>query len=125
MLFGCLEAEQRRRCMARIRVQNTKPAVLLRKALWHRGSGYRLHDVPSGTPDFVLPQFRAVVGRAWLFLDGPTARYSLCLLRTLILDGQIDMKRERDVARWRRWRWGVARMHGMGSAFRGPKRRRG
>lgn len=57
-----LTAEQRRRCMARIRDRNTKPEVLLRKALWRRGFRYRLHDRSlPGTPDLVFPRFEAVV----------------------------------------------------------------
>lgn len=57
-----LTPEQRRRCMTSIRAGNTKPEVLLRKALWQRGFRYRLHDRSlPGTPDLVLPRFRAVV----------------------------------------------------------------
>ena len=47
--------------MSRIRGSNTKPEVTLRRALHARGLRYRLHDRRlSGTPDIVLPRFRAV-----------------------------------------------------------------
>ena len=57
-----LTPEQRRRCMTRIKARNTKPEVLLRKALFALGFRYRLHDrrLP-GTPDLVFPKFRAAV----------------------------------------------------------------
>ena len=57
-----LTVDQRRRCMASIKARNTKPEVLLRKALFALGLRYRLHDrgLP-GTPDLVFPRYRAVV----------------------------------------------------------------
>ncbi|AXV83023.1 very short patch repair endonuclease [Ralstonia solanacearum] len=46
----------RSRMMARIRAKNTKPEVLVRKALFAAGYRFRLHrkDLP-GSPDIVLP----------------------------------------------------------------------
>lgn len=57
-----LTREQRRRNMAGIRAQNTKPEMTLRRGLHKRGLRYRLHvrDLP-GTPDLVFPTARAVV----------------------------------------------------------------
>ena len=48
--------------MAGIRGKDTKPEMILRKALHARGLRYRLHaaDVP-GRPDLVFPKYRAVV----------------------------------------------------------------
>ena len=48
--------------MARIRGKNTKPELVLRKALHRQGFRFRLHakDVP-GRPDLVLRKFNAVV----------------------------------------------------------------
>jgi len=42
--------------MARVRSKNTKPELLIRKALWARGLRYRIHvkDLP-GRPDIVFP----------------------------------------------------------------------
>lgn len=52
----------RSRMMAGIQGRNTKPEVVLRKALHARGLRYRLHykGLP-GRPDLVFPKFRAVV----------------------------------------------------------------
>jgi len=48
--------------MSRIRSQNTKPEMLVRRFLHARGFRFRLHarDLP-GRPDLVLPKYRAVV----------------------------------------------------------------
>lgn len=52
----------RSRIMAGIQGRNTKPELVLRKALHARGLRYRLHykGLP-GRPDLVFPKFRAVV----------------------------------------------------------------
>ncbi|MFT4954920.1 MAG: DNA mismatch endonuclease (patch repair protein) [Brevundimonas sp.] len=54
--------EQRSRNMARIRGKDTKPELLLRRALHALGLRYRLHDrrLP-GAPDLVFSRRRAVV----------------------------------------------------------------
>ena len=48
--------------MSGIRSKNTRPEMEVRKALFARGFRYRLHSrrLP-GTPDLVLPRYRAVV----------------------------------------------------------------
>ena len=57
-----LTPEQRRRCMSRIKGRNTKPEVLLRKALFSLGLRYRLHEQRlPGTPDLLFPKYHAVV----------------------------------------------------------------
>ena len=57
-----LTPEQRQRCMARIKGRNTKPEVVVRKALFSLGFRYRLHDKRlPGTPDLVFPKYHAVV----------------------------------------------------------------
>lgn len=38
-----LTKEQRSKCMSNIRGKNTKPELLLRRALWKKGYRYRLH----------------------------------------------------------------------------------
>lgn len=52
--------------MQHIRATDTKPEIMLRKALWHRGIRYR-KNYPGlpGTPDIVITRFRIVV-----FVDG-------------------------------------------------------
>lgn len=58
--------EQRHKNMSHIRSKDTKPEVLLRKALWKRGIRYRKNyiDLP-GKPDIVLTRYKIVV-----FVDG-------------------------------------------------------
>lgn len=57
-----LTPDQRRRCMASIKGRDTKPEVVLRKALFGLGLRYRLHDrALPGTPDLVFPKYRAVL----------------------------------------------------------------
>ncbi|SEB60711.1 T/G mismatch-specific endonuclease [Nocardioides exalbidus] len=54
--------EVRSRMMSGIRGKDTKPEVVLRKALHRRGFRYKLHDRSlPGRPDLVLPARHAVV----------------------------------------------------------------
>ena len=53
---------KRSKMMAGIKGKNTKPEVLLRKALHTKGFRYRLHDKNlPGKPDLVLPKYNAVI----------------------------------------------------------------
>ena len=53
---------QRHNCMSRIHSSNTTPERIVRNELWRRGYRYRLHDKRlPGTPDLVLPKYRAVI----------------------------------------------------------------
>lgn len=57
---------KRRKGMAAIRSQDTKPEILLRKALWHRGARYRLHyRVANVRIDIAFPTAKLAV-----FVDG-------------------------------------------------------
>lgn len=48
--------------MAAIKGKNTKPEIIVRKALHAAGFRFRLHDKKlPGKPDIVLPKYRAVV----------------------------------------------------------------
>lgn len=57
-----LTKEQRHRNMQRIRSVDTKPEILLRKALWHKGYRYRKNykDLP-GKPDIVIKKYKICV----------------------------------------------------------------
>ena len=48
--------------MARVRAANTRPEIAVRRLVHRLGYRFRLHrrDLP-GTPDLVLPKYRAVV----------------------------------------------------------------
>ena len=52
----------RSRMMAGIKGKNTKPELLVRKALHARGFRYKLHDKNlPGKPDLVSPKYKAVI----------------------------------------------------------------
>ena len=57
-----LTPAQRTRAMSAVRSANTTPELRLRRGLHARGLRFRLHrrDLP-GSPDLVLPRFRAAV----------------------------------------------------------------
>ena len=62
--------------MSRIKNKDTKPELLIRKALFSKGFRYRLHrkDLP-GKPDMVFPKYRAVI-----FVNGCFFHYHDCRL---------------------------------------------
>lgn len=61
-----MTATQRHRNMQRIRAADTKPEIMLRKALWHKGIRYRKnYKALPGTPDVVLTHQKIAV-----FVDG-------------------------------------------------------
>ncbi len=60
-----LTPRQRSHCMSRIRGKNTKPELILRRALWSAGLRYRLHHGATGRPDIAFPGPRVAV-----FCDG-------------------------------------------------------
>lgn len=95
-----VDPETRSRMMSGIRGKDTKPEILIRKALHARGLRYRLHagDVP-GRPDIVFPRFRAAVfvhGCFWHGHDCPLFR--LPGTRTEFWREKIQRNRARDTA---------------------------
>ncbi|MBP1644835.1 MAG: vsr [Bacteroidetes bacterium] len=54
--------EKRSECMSKIPSKNTKPELILRKALFSRGFRYRVNDrrLP-GKPDIVLPKYKTII----------------------------------------------------------------
>jgi DNA mismatch endonuclease, patch repair protein len=60
--MDALTADERSRCMASIRSENTKPEIVVRRLAHSLGYRFRLHrrDLP-GTPDLVFPGRRCVV----------------------------------------------------------------
>lgn len=61
-----LTKEQRHKIMSHVRSCNTKPEIVLRNALWHRGIRYRKNygDLP-GKPDMAIMRYRIAI-----FVDG-------------------------------------------------------
>jgi DNA mismatch endonuclease (patch repair protein) len=57
-----VDSDTRSRMMSGIKGKNTKPELLIRKALFSRGFRYRLHDKKlAGKPDLVFPRYKAAV----------------------------------------------------------------
>lgn len=57
-----LTPEQRRLNMSRIRAQNTRPEMIIRRGLHRRGLRFRLHDrTLPGTPDLVFSKARVAI----------------------------------------------------------------
>ncbi|MBN4081166.1 DNA mismatch endonuclease Vsr [Caldithrix abyssi] len=61
-MVDIVSPEKRSKMMAGIRGKDTKPELLIRKALHKRGFSYRLHDKKlPGKPDIVLSRYKAVI----------------------------------------------------------------
>lgn len=61
-----LNAEQRHKCMSRIKSKDTSIEVSLRRALWKKGYRYRKnYSALPGKPDIVLTKYRIAI-----FCDG-------------------------------------------------------
>jgi DNA mismatch endonuclease, patch repair protein len=59
--------------MSRIRSKNTKPEMIVRKALFASGFRYRLHDKKlPGKPDIVLKKFKTIIFIHGCFWHGHT-----------------------------------------------------
>jgi len=57
-----VDRKTRLRIMKSVPQKNTKPELLLRKALHSMGFRYRLHDKNlPGSPDIVFPKYKAVI----------------------------------------------------------------
>lgn len=62
--------------MSRIRGRDTRPEILLRKALWRAGYRYRLRSGLPGSPDLVFPRARLAVFVDGCFWHGCPIHYS-------------------------------------------------
>ncbi len=57
-----VDKQTRSRMMSGIRGKNTRPELIIRKALFSKGFRYKLHDkLLPGKPDLVLPKYDAVI----------------------------------------------------------------
>ena len=93
-----LTPEQRSRCMSHIHGRDTKPEMLVRRALFARGYRFRLHDARlPGRPDLVFPGRRAVIfvhGCFWHAHD--CALFTLPSTRSDFWEQKLRANRERD-----------------------------
>ena len=61
-MVDVVDKQTRSRMMAGIRGKNTKPELLLRRALHAHGFRYRIHDDKlPGKPDLVFPMYKAAI----------------------------------------------------------------
>lgn len=91
--------EKRSEMMSGIRGKNTKPEILIRKALFALGWRYRLHDrrLP-GKPDLVFPRRRAVIFVDGCFWHGHGCHlFKLPSTRAEFWVGKIESNRHRDL----------------------------
>jgi len=94
-----LTPAQRQLNMSRIRGKDTRPELLLRRALHARGFRFRLHrrDLP-GCPDLVLPVFHAAIFVHGCFWHGHNCpMFKLPATRADFWAAKIGGNRERDV----------------------------
>ena len=91
--------------MSRIRSVSTKPELLLRHAIWHRGFRYRVNakNLP-GKPDIVLHKYRTVVFVHGCFWHGHKGCkiYSVPKTNTDFWMAKVARNQERDQEVWRK-----------------------
>lgn len=93
-----VDPETRSRMMSGIKGKNTKPELMVRKALHARGFRYRLHDrkVP-GKPDMVFTKWNAVIFVNGCFWHGHDCHlHKLPSTRTAFWKEKIERNRQRD-----------------------------
>lgn len=98
-MVDVVSPEVRSLMMSGIRTKDTKPEVLVRKALHAQGFRYRLHDSRlPGRPDIVLPRYRAVVFVHGCFWHGHNCRlFKTPATRPDFWAEKIDRNRANDV----------------------------
>jgi len=93
--------EQRHKCMSHIKGKNTKPEMLVRKALFHKGFRYRINVKGlSGHPDIVLRKFNAAIfinGCFWHGHEG-CKKSSIPHTNTEFWTAKISTNKNRDMA---------------------------
>lgn len=121
-----LTPEQRRLNMSRVRSKDTKPELLIRRALHASGLRYRLHGAKlPGRPDLVFPARRAVVFVHGCFWHGHHCPlFRLPATRTEFWSEKIRKNRARDAiaaAALSSDSWRILTI--WECALRGPRRR--
>lgn len=121
-----LTPAQRRLNMSRVRGKDTKPELVIRRALHAEGLRYRLHGKGlPGRPDLVFPGPRAVVFVHGCFWHGHTCPlFRLPATRTAFWAEKIGKNRARDavaVEKLTHEQWRVLTI--WECAIRGPARR--
>lgn len=93
-----VSAEVRSRMMSGIRSKNTKPELILRKALHARGFRFRIHPPKlPGKPDLVFPRYRAAIFVNGCFWHGHDCHlYRLPGTRSDFWRAKINANKNRD-----------------------------
>jgi DNA mismatch endonuclease (patch repair protein) len=113
-MVDIVPADVRSRMMSGIRAKDTRPELVLRRALHARGFRYRLHDrTVSGTPDLLFPKHCAVLfvhGCFWHLHD--CHLFKLPSTRTEFWSEKLARNRDHDISVVRElkeagWRVGV------------------
>lgn len=99
-----MTAEQRHRCMSRIRSRDTKPEIIVRRWLWRQGYRYRLNvkRLP-GCLDIVLTRYSTVIfvnGCFWHAHDN-CDKYRVPLTNVDFWTAKFHRNRERDERNYR------------------------
>ena len=93
-----VDRETRSRMMSGIRGRNTKPELVIRRALHARGFRYRVHVASlPGKPDIVLPRLRSAILVHGCFWHGhDCSLFRLPATRREFWKAKITRNRERD-----------------------------
>lgn len=93
-----VDTATRSRMMSGIRGKNTKPEILVRKALFAEGYRYRLHDKRlPGKPDLVLKKFNTVIFVHGCFWHGHDCHlFKWPKTRPVFWKRKINRNREKD-----------------------------
>jgi DNA mismatch endonuclease (patch repair protein) len=96
-LVDCFSKEQRSALMGRVRQRDTKPEVLLRKALWARGLRYRKHKKVAGIrPDLLVAQHSTAIFVDGCFWHGCPTHYSEPASNSTFWKNKIATNTQRD-----------------------------
>ncbi|MCY3624575.1 MAG: very short patch repair endonuclease [Candidatus Dadabacteria bacterium] len=93
-----VDAFTRSRIMSSVRGKNTKPEMMIRKALHARGFRYRLHSPGiCGKPDLVLSRYRAAIFVHGCFWHGHDCHlFKIPSTRSEFWRAKINRNRQRD-----------------------------
>ena len=97
---GFYTTQKRSKMMARIKGKNTKPEIMLRKAIWHSGYRYRVNDKRfPGKPDILLNKYKLAIfvdGEFWHGFDWSNKKKSIKSNREFWIP-KIERNIQRDV----------------------------
>ena len=93
-----LNKAQRHKCMSAIHSKDTKPELLLRKALWHRGIRYRKNYKVCGYQvDIAITKYKIAVFCDGTFWHGKDGDGSQVATNTKFWQNKIKRNKERDL----------------------------